>query len=392
MKALKRCKDKQEDMENPFVTKGYAGPAYFCDREKETKDLLQLLTNENNLALISPRRIGKTDLICHCFSQPAVKGRYYTFIIDIYATNSLADFVDVLGQAIFEELKPLGRKVWERFYSCLHSIQQQISFDINGNPVWGIGLGAYVNPSTTLDEIFSYLASADKPCLVAIDEFQKITDYPQGQNIEAALRTHIQHCPNATFLFSGSKRHLMSEMFMSPAHPFYQSVITMGLHPIPEEKYTVFAEQMFRQYGKTLDEGVVNKVYSRFDGVTFCLQRVMNVLFLMTGKGEHCTVDMIDGAVNYILDLSSEHYEMLYSQMSEKQRGVFLAIASEGRVKGVAGGKFVHKYRLLSVSSVVSAVKGLLEKDFVTKENETYYIYDHFFLLWLEKRHYINRR
>lgn len=379
-------------MENPFVTKGYAGPAYFCDREKETKDLLQLLTNENNLALISPRRIGKTDLICHCFAQPAVKGRYYTFIIDIYATNSLADFVDVLGQAIFEELKPLGRKVWERFYSCLHSIQQQISFDINGNPVWGIGLGAYVNPSTTLDEIFSYLASADKPCLVAIDEFQKITDYPQGQNIEAALRTHIQHCPNATFLFSGSKRHLMSEMFMSPARPFYQSVITMGLHPIPEEKYTVFAEQMFRQYGKTLDEGVVNKVYSRFDGVTFCLQRVMNVLFLMTGKGEHCTVDMIDGAVNYILDLSSEHYEMLYSQMSEKQRGVFLAIASEGRVKGVAGGKFVHKYRLLSVSSVVSAVKGLLEKDFVTKENETYYIYDHFFLLWLEKRHYINRR
>ena len=109
---------------------------------------------------------------------------------------------------------------------------------------------------------------------------------------------------------------------------------------------------MFRQYGKTLDEGVVNEVYSRFDGVTFCLQRVMNVLFLMTGKGEHCTVDMIDGAVNYILDLSSEHYEMLYSQMSEKQRAVFLAIASEGRVKGIAGGKFVHKYRLPSVSSV----------------------------------------
>ncbi|MBR3432161.1 MAG: hypothetical protein IKH05_01245 [Bacteroidaceae bacterium] len=87
----------------------------------------------------------------------------------------------------------------------MHSIQQQISFDINGNPVWGIGLGAYTNPSTTLDEIFNYLSSAEKPCLVAIDEFQKITDYPQGQNVEAALRTHIQRCPNATFLFSGSK-------------------------------------------------------------------------------------------------------------------------------------------------------------------------------------------
>ena len=91
---------------------------------------------------------------------------------DVYATNSLGDFVDVFGKAILEELKPFGRKAWERFLSSMRTIQQQISFDINGNPVWGIGLGNNSVPSTTLDEIFSYLKSADKPCLVAIDEFQ----------------------------------------------------------------------------------------------------------------------------------------------------------------------------------------------------------------------------
>ena len=94
-------------MKNPFVTKGYAGPDYFCDRVKETKNLVKMLTNENNMALISPRRLGKTDLIHHCFVQPEIKDAYYTFIIDIYATNSLADFVEVFGRAIFEELKPL---------------------------------------------------------------------------------------------------------------------------------------------------------------------------------------------------------------------------------------------------------------------------------------------
>ena len=376
-------------MINPFVTKGYAGPEYFCDREKETQDIVRLLMNENNMALISPRRLGKTDLIHHCFAQTEIKERYYTFIIDIYATNSLADFVDVLGQAILDELKPLGRKVWEKFYNSLHSLQQQISFDINGNPVWGIGLGAYVNPTTTLDEIFNYLSSADKPCLVAIDEFQKITDYPDGEIVEAALRTHIQRCMNATFLFSGSKRHLMSEMFMSPSRPFYQSVITMGLKPIPKEKYTAFAERLFAENGKVLEKDVTQEVYNRFDGITFCLQRIMNVLFLVTEKGGRCTTNMIDDAIDYILDLSSEHYSMLYSQMSEKQRSVLLAIASEHRVKGIAGGKFVHKYHLPSVSSVVSAVKGLLEKDFVTKENDDYYLYDHFFQLWLEKQKYV---
>jgi len=372
-------------MINPFVTKGYAGPAYFCDREKETKDLVQLLTNGNNMALISPRRLGKTDLIHHCFAQPAIAKKYYTFIIDIYATNSLADFVDVLGLAILEKLKPLGRKVWEHFYNSLHSIQQQISFDINGNPVWSVGLGAYANPSITLDEIFNYLSTADKPCLVAIDEFQKITDYPKGQNVEAALRTHIQRCPNATFLFSGSKRHLMSEMFISPSRPFYQSVITMGLNPISEEKYAAFAERLYKEGGKSLAPDVTHEVYSRFDGITFCLQRVMNVLFMMTGKGEECRKDMIDDAINYILDLSSEHYEMLYSQLSEKQRGVFLAIATERRVKGIASGQFARKYHLQSVSSVISALKGLLEKDFITQTNNEYYIYDRFFQLWVER-------
>ncbi|MBP5644224.1 MAG: ATP-binding protein [Bacteroidales bacterium] len=372
-------------MVNPFVTKGYAGPAYFCDREKETKDLVQLLTNGNNMALISPRRLGKTDLIHHCFAQPDIAKKYYTFVIDIYATNSLADFVDILGQAIFEKLKPLGRKVWEKFYNSLHSIQQQISFDINGNPVWGIGLGTYVNPSTTLEEIFNYLSTADKPCIVAIDEFQRITDYPKRQNVEAALRTHIQRCPNATFLFSGSKRHLMSEMFMSPSRPFYQSVITMGLNPLSEDKYATFAERLFAEGGKTLASDVTHEVYARFDGITFCLQRVMNVLFMMTEKGGICRKDMINDAIDYILDLSSEHYEMLYSQLSEKQRGVFLAIATERRVKGIASGQFVRKYHLQSVSRVSSAVKGLLEKDFITHTDNMYYVYDRFFQLWIER-------
>lgn len=376
-------------MNNPFVTKGYAGPEYFCDRVNETADLLKLLTNDNNIALISPRRLGKTDLIHHCFSQPKIQKDYYTFIIDIYATNSLTDFVEMFGRAIFDTLKPLGRKVWESFFNTIKSVQQQISFDINGNPVWGIGLGTYSNPSTTLDEIFNYLNSAGKPCLVAIDEFQRITDYPNGQNVEATLRTHIQRCPNATFLFCGSKRHLMTEIFLSPSRPFYQSVITMGLNPLSEEKYAAFAQQQFEKNGKSLDNAVAIDVYNRFDGVTAYLQRVMNVLYLNTEKGGKCTVEMIDDAIDFIINLNSEHYETLFSQMSEKQRLVFLAIAKEKRARNISSSQFVHKYHLTSPSSVVSAVRGLLEKDFITHDNNDYYIYDYFFPIWLSKRGYL---
>ena len=370
---------------NPFVTKGYAGNEYFCDRVRETRDIVSLLCNENNLALISPRRLGKTDLIRHCFAQPEIHENYYSFLIDIYATNSLRDFVNVFGRAIMEELKPRGRRVWEKFVGALQSLQSEISFDINGNPVWGIGLGNMENPSVTLDEIFYYLEHADKPCIVAIDEFQQITQYTDGQNIEAALRTHIQRCTQTTFLFAGSKRHLMSEIFSSPSRPFYQSVITMGLAPISLDKYRDFAIQKFRDYGKEVDAACVDEVYARFHGVTSCLQRVINVLFLRTESGERCTVDMVDDAINYLLDLYSENYETQLSQMSERQRILFRAIAAEGLAKNITGAAFIKKYKLLSASSVSSAAKALLERDFVTNEKGTYSVYDQFFALWLAR-------
>lgn len=265
---------------------------------KKQRNLVNLLTNDNNMALISPRRLGKTDLIHHCFTQPAIKDKYYTFIIDIYATNSLADFVEVFGKAIFEELKPLGRKAWERFLTVITSIRQQISFDINGNPVWGLGL-------------------------------------------------------------------------------------------ISEDKYAAFASKQFAKGGKNLSVEVVPQVYCRFDGITAYLQRVMNVFYLNTAKSETCTVDMIEDAIDYILDLNSEHYETLFSQISEKQRQAFLAIASERRAKNITSSQFVHKYRLSSPSSVISAIRGLLDKDFITQEKNEYYVYGRFFQLWLEKRRLI---
>jgi len=372
-------------MRNPFVTKGYSGPEYFCDRQKETEDLVRLLVNENNMALISPRRLGKTDLIHHCFNQPEIKNNYYTFLIDIYATSSLADFVSIFGRAILEELKPKGRKIWEGFVTTLKSLQQEISFDINGNPVWGIGIGNITNPVITLEEIFGYLNKADKPCIIAIDEFQKITDYPDSSNVEAALRTHIQRCPNATFLFAGSKRHLMSEIFTSPSRPFYQSVITMGLSPISIEKYSEFAIHQFEKNGKSIDKEVVEEVYHRFHGVTQCLQRVMNVLFLFTDAGKTCEMSMLDEAINYLLNMLSDNFETQLSQMPEKQRIVFQAIAQEGIAKNVLSGSFVNKYRLLSSSSVSSALKALLDKDLITQEDGAYMVYDQFFRIWLNR-------
>ena len=370
---------------NPFVTNGYAGPQYFCDRVEETDFLTRMLTNGNNVALISPRRLGKTDLIRHCFGQKEVKEKYYSFIIDIYATKSLQDFVAVMSRGILDELKRHGRSAWEKFLQVMLSIRSEISFDINGNPVWGLGIGSIANPSTSLDEIFRYLSEADRHCLVAIDEFQQITHYEDGDNVEATLRTYMQRCPNASFVFSGSHRHLMDEMFASPSRPYYQSVTLFNLRPISLENYKEFATDKFEQAGKRLDEAVVDEVYERFSSITSYMQKVMNYLYQVTETGSTCSTDMIDTAVNYILDLSSDTNQAILYQMPEKQRNVLLAIAREKKAISISSGAFAKRNHLPSPSAVVSAVRGLLEKDFITQEANAYMIYDRFFQLWLER-------
>ena len=199
------------------------------------------------------------------------------------------------------------------------------------------------------------------------------------------MRTYIQKCINATFIFSGSKRHLMGTIFTSPSRPFYQSVLIMNLRPIPVEKYTEFAQKQFEKYGKTIDAAVVEEIYYRFDAVTSCVQRLLNVLFLKTLPGQHCTSDMVDGAVGYILDMFTETYADLLDKIPEKQREVIIAIAREGKATGITSKAFVKKHHLQTVSVVTAAVRGLLDKDFITLEKNAYMVYDPFFALWLQQ-------
>lgn len=372
-------------MNNPFVTNGYAGEQYFCDRVEETRTLIDLLTNGNNVALISPRRMGKTDLIRHCFAQPVVKDNYYTFLIDIYATSSLQDFVNVLGRSIIDALRPFGKKVLQRFIDVVASLRPDITFDVFGQPSLGVSMGSIDKPEASIDEIFRFLENADRPCLVAIDEFQQIASYNDGANVEAMLRTYIQRCRNANFVFAGSQRHLMDNMFTSPSRPFYQSVTLMNLKPLKLEVYQVFCVNLFTEDNKTLRHEVVKKVYRDFNGVTAYMQRLMNVLYMRTPQGGDCSVDMIEAAITYTLDMANDTYEALLRQMPEKQRNVFIAIAIEGEVANVTSGAFARKYHLPSASSVNSAVKGLLAKDFITQGKNGYLAYDKLFALWVKR-------
>ena len=371
-------------IDNPFVTTGYAGAEFFCDREKETEDIIRYLTNGNNVALISPRRYGKSDLLRHCFAQKTIIDNYYTFIVDIYSTKTVAEMVGKLGSAILEALKPKGKKTWEKFLAILSSVRSGISFDINGQPSWTMSVGDIHSPTATLDEIFAYLQNADRPCLVVIDEFQQITKYGDP-NIEAEIRTRVQYCSNAHFVFSGSRRQLMGTIFTSPARPFYQSVTLYHLDRLPLDRYSEFCTNLFEKRGKHLDIAVVNHLYKQFDGVTYYMQRVMNELFSQTAVGATCVEEDVTKAVDEIIAVSSTIYEDLMYQLPEKQSRVLIAVAKDGSAKNVTSGSFTKRHSLPSPNSVKSAIPALIDKGLLTQDKGVYKVYDLFFAIWLVK-------
>lgn len=377
---------KNNEISNPFVVGKYVSPDYFCDREEETAFLMKQIHNGRNTALIAPRRLGKTGLIHHLFAQDEIKEQYYSFFVDIYATSSLSEFTYLFGNTIYKQLKPLRTQWTEKFFQIITSLRAGFKLDaLTGEPTFDIGIGEIEQPQTTLDEIFTYLEAADKPCIVAIDEFQQIMKYGE-KNIEALLRTKIQECKQTIFIFSGSQRHLMSEMFNSPSKPFYQSVISVGLKPLERQTYISFSQKQFLQYSRNIDPVLVGMVYDEFEGTTWYMQMMMNELFALTDKGEKCEVGMLETAKRNVIVTQEMNYKETLQQVPTKQKPVLLALAKEQIAVNAMSGSFVKKYGLSSASSVQSALKGLMEKDLITRTEKGYRIYDYFFAEWL--KHY----
>lgn len=374
---------KDNKINNPFVVGKYVAPEYFCDREEETAFLKKQIDNGRNTALIAPRRLGKTGLIHHLFAQNEIKERYHAFFIDIYATSSLSEFSYLFGNTIYKQLKPLRTQWTEKFFQIMASLRPGFKLDaVTGEPTFDIGIGEIEQPQTTLDEIFTYLEAADKPCIVAIDEFQQIMKYGE-KNIEALLRTKIQECKQTVFVFSGSQRHLMSQMFHSPSKPFYQSVISADLKPLERQTYIGFVQKQFSQYGKGIDPTLVGMVYDEFEGTTWYMQMMMNELFALTDKEEKCEIGMLETAKRNVITMQEMNYKETLLQVPAKQKPVLLALAKEQLAVNAMSGSFVKKHGLSSASSVQSALKGLMEKDLITRTEKGYRVYDFFFAEWL---------
>lgn len=369
---------------NPFVCQGYIGKDFFCDRESETETLSKILYNGRNVTLISPRRLGKTGLILHTFDHIRAANKDAVCIyIDIFPTKSQSELTRMMGEAVLNEAMSKGRQIGKRVLSMLGSLRPIIGIDqLTGRPNVTIAVDP-AQSETTLRSIFDYMKGQQKEFFVAIDEFQQITTYPET-GTEALLRSHVQFAPNIHFIFSGSKQHLMAEMFVSPQRPFFQSTELMNLKPLDEQVYFLFANRFFTARGGDLDREVFHVLYSTFDGYTWYIQTVLNRLYEAFRTVNN--VAQLNETILDIVDSKVPQFESLAQFMTDNQFSLLRAIAKEGLVEKPLGKDFIKKYRLPGASSVKTALDMLTDKELAYRQSLGYIVYDRFLALWLRRQ------
>lgn len=370
---------------NPFIVYGRIPNEFFCDREKESERLLQFVCNQQNVVLSAVRRMGKSKLVEHVFEKPQIADNYITVSIDILDTNNLAEFVLALGNAVFNAVAKRSEKLMRMFTLALKSLQASFGYDpVQGTPTLDIKLGEVTQPEFTLKEIFDYLDSADKRCLVVIDEFQQITNYPE-KNVEATLRTFMQQTKNANFVFAGSQRRIMGEMFGSEKRPFYNSAREIDLEAIDIEVYADFAQRLFEQYDKHIQREAVVYAYDKFQGVTLYNQQLMNDTFAVTPNGETCDTAVMEKLVNDFVGENDKRMREILQFVTDQQKAVLYAIAQDEPIKSITSGNFTKKHHLKSPSATQNAVKALLKSDLITRVNGLYSVSDPLMDLWIKR-------
>jgi AAA+ ATPase superfamily predicted ATPase len=259
---------------------------------------------------------------------------------------------------------------------------------MTGIPSFDIKLGDIHTPELTLEEIFRYLEQADKPCIFAIDEFQQIAQYPE-KNVEATLRAHIQKMSNCLFIYAGSNRHILENMFNSAAQPFYNSAEQIYLDCIPKGVYTSFAEKQFSKAGRSISPSAVSLAYDLFEGHTYYVHNVLHNAFAYLDSNKVIDDSDINKTLGDILEEKGRSFASVMNQLNYQQKETLIAIAKEGKASSVTSVAFVKKHALKSPSSVQYAISALLDRQLLTYQNEkrtkTYSVSDRFLEMWIRK-------
>ncbi|MBW2156742.1 MAG: ATP-binding protein [Deltaproteobacteria bacterium] len=370
-------------MQNPFAYSNYVIGESFCNREEELSELFKYIKGSQNVLLFSHRRYGKSSLIRQVIRDIQKKNlKIGTMHVELYGTISEKDFISRIFQSLNQMESNLDRLL-KSFGNALKNINLNLSIDpatgvTSVSPSFGV-----VNEKIFLEELMNILSkySQKRKLVIALDEFQEIANYSE-EGFEKRLRALVQQHSNICYIFSGSQRHLITEMFNSTNRAFYKLADSFPLYKIETKHYIPWVQNLFGRKNIHMDAGLIEEIVARFENHPMYIQ---NFLFHLWDEPAEkgFAYELIDKIENSIIEKRSLEYTVLWETLSINQKKTLkLILLNDGT--NLFNADALKSVNLKTGSLVTKALSSLINKEIIIK-NGKYMIQDVVFKKWLQK-------
>ncbi len=357
--------DMSELIANPFQFGNPVEGEYYLDRPELSKTLVQFLSNRSHVVLIGPRRFGKTSFVLNLLKE-FEELAYVCVFVDIFNITSLRDFL----QQMLRALDP-KKNFWNKFFRSIAKYHPKLSAEIDsysGQPSFGLTLDKFSEKDIkdAVQDLFSDISRLGTHVIIAIDEFQKISQIEDKGWLEATLRSFMQQLKNTSFLLTGSRKSLVYDMLNNSSRPLYRSAQIIEFPSFGAE----FTEWIITRFNKA-------KVQCEKDPIELLRQMVQDtpnyvqmICFHLIAEGKiSITSQEVENALAKVARQNAYAYQTLLNTLTLTQQRALRLAAKEG--KQIFHQHLLTKYEIGSGAALSSALKALKDKG-ILDEQETY--------------------
>jgi len=374
--------------ENPFVFGEIIDDANFVNRTDELTQLVRDLGDGQKVFLLSPRRFGKSSLVALALLK-LKKRHIHTVNLTVSSYSSYAQFLEKFAEKVLRAAGP-----WERVKDWATRFARQVKPDVNINMSTGeislsLGKGPSFDPSPIAPDVFALPGELTKNAgfrmAICLDEFQQISQF-NGGSVENAIRNQVQEQREVGYVFAGSQPSLMEEM-LSAKRPFHKAGPQMFLDKIPAKDWKESITRHFRKRGRTLDDPGLEMLLASADLIPYDVQRIAHELWDYAELKDKRQLDVSDvkSVIETLVTSQSTYYELLWEQLSARQRAALQAIAYRGASEIYSQG-VREEFRLGPASSVQKALQSLDSSDILDRYKRDYFFLDPLFPHWIRKK------
>ena len=366
---------------NPFRYGCVVAGENYCRRPELQRQLAELVKSGQNVVVQGPRRMGKTSLVVE--TVKSLRGITLLYV-DLFSVRSVGEFC---RKVVSATAKCGKRSFLERTAKLVKGLRPVFSVDHDtGAPTISVDVKS-ARSVESIEEVMDMIAShsSSKRLCVVFDEFQDILDLPDADAVLATLRAKIQFLPDTPFIFLGSVRNRMRDIFDSPRSPFFKSAISFGVERIDETAMTDFLIGRFKVGNRSIDRKTVGEILKAADYISGDVQELCETTWLVTGDGQKISGDDVAKGLDAVFARESRAFISTYGRLTTVQANVLKGLAEPNHCK-LFSGEFMETYGIRNVGSISKALKRLVADEIIYEFGGEYLFENPFFREWVRRR------